>query len=63
MDAETIQAGLLHDSVEDTNLRLEEIEQIFGESVKNIVEVRNEVNMYIYGRCLAFQVALWELFC
>lgn len=39
MDAETIMAGLLHDSVEDTNLRLEEIEQIFGESVKNIVEV------------------------
>jgi GTP pyrophosphokinase len=36
---DTVIAGLLHDTVEDTHLTLHEIEEMFGEHVKSIVEV------------------------
>src|SRR5438552_7374792 len=38
MDATSIAAGLLHDSVEDTSVTIEEIEREFGEQVAHIVE-------------------------
>lgn len=37
-DAETIAAGLLHDTVEDTNVTLEDIEKEFGKQVAFMVE-------------------------
>ena len=37
VNEETIIAGLLHDTVEDTNTRREEIEQEFGSEIANIV--------------------------
>src|SRR6201993_3568357 len=38
MDSTSIAAGLLHDSVEDTSITIEEIEREFGEQVAHIVE-------------------------
>lgn len=38
MDEETIATGLLHDVVEDTQISLEEIEEKFGDQVKNLVD-------------------------
>src|SRR5947209_2646703 len=38
MDPQAIAAGLLHDSVEDTSITIEEIEKQFGEQVAHIVE-------------------------
>ena len=38
MDSTAIAAGLLHDSVEDTSITIEEIEKEFGEQVAHIVE-------------------------
>ena len=38
MDEDTIIAGILHDTVEDTNLTLDEIRQEFGESVAFLVD-------------------------
>lgn len=38
LDYETLVAGLLHDTVEDTELTLEEIEQTFGKSVSRLVD-------------------------
>mmetsp|Transcript_30603 Transcript_30603/g.63698 ORF Transcript_30603/g.63698 Transcript_30603/m.63698 type:complete len:1027 (-) Transcript_30603:179-3259(-) len=44
MDAETVMAGLLHDTVEDTELTFEQVEAMFGEEVKNIVEGETKVS-------------------
>lgn len=38
MDRDCIIAGLLHDTVEDTPVTLEELERLFGKDVKKIVE-------------------------
>ncbi len=38
MDIPTILTGLLHDTVEDTDATLEEIQEKFGEEVKNLVD-------------------------
>jgi len=38
MDVVCIAAGLLHDSIEDTNAELEEIRRLFGEEVASIVD-------------------------
>src|SRR5207247_7908899 len=38
MDPITLQAGLLHDVVEDTNLTVEEVEQEFGPEVATLVD-------------------------
>jgi hypothetical protein len=39
MEADTVISGLLHDTVEDTTLTLQEIELLFGRTVRTIVEV------------------------
>ncbi len=38
MDAQSIEAALLHDTVEDTNITLEELSELFGEDVANLVD-------------------------
>ncbi len=38
MDPDTVIAGLLHDTLEDTNTSYEEIRELFGESVAQIVD-------------------------
>jgi len=44
MDVETVMAGLLHDTVEDTDLTFEQVEAMFGREVKNIVEGETKVS-------------------
>ena len=44
MDAETVMAGLLHDTVEDTDLTFEQVEGMFGWEVRNIVEGETKVS-------------------
>lgn len=44
MDAETIMAGLLHDTVEDTNVTFTQVEAMFGEVVRSIVEGETKVS-------------------
>ncbi|MBR2670702.1 MAG: bifunctional (p)ppGpp synthetase/guanosine-3',5'-bis(diphosphate) 3'-pyrophosphohydrolase [Oscillospiraceae bacterium] len=38
MDSESVAAGLLHDVVEDTNIKLSEIETMFGSSIAQLVD-------------------------
>ncbi len=44
MDAETVMSGLLHDTVEDTDLTFEQVEAMFGHEVRNIVEGETKVS-------------------
>lgn len=44
MDSETIMAGLLHDTVEDTDLTFELVEEMFGSVVRSIVEGETKVS-------------------
>jgi GTP pyrophosphokinase len=44
MDGDTVMAGLLHDTVEDTDLTFELIEEMFGETVRAIVEGETKVS-------------------
>jgi len=42
-DAETVAAGLLHDTVEDTKTTLDDIEERFGQRVRFLVDAATEV--------------------
>lgn len=44
MDGETVIAGLLHDTVEDTDLTFDQVEKLFGKTVRNIVEGETKVS-------------------
>lgn len=44
MDAETVMAGLLHDTVEDTDLTFELVDEMFGPVVRSIVEGETKVS-------------------
>ena len=44
MDSETVMAGLLHDTVEDTDLTFELVEGMFGKTVRSIVEGETKVS-------------------
>lgn len=44
LDPDTLMAGLLHDTVEDTDARPEEIEERFGPAVRKIVEGETKVS-------------------
>ncbi|KAL3924456.1 MAG: hypothetical protein SGILL_001037 [Bacillariaceae sp.] len=44
MDEDTVMAGLLHDTVEDTDLTFELIQEMFGEPVRAIVEGETKVS-------------------
>ena len=44
MDAETVMAGLLHDTVEDTDITFTQVEAMFGNVVRSIVEGETKVS-------------------
>eukprot|EP00547_Thalassionema_nitzschioides_P003016 CAMPEP_0194204170 /NCGR_PEP_ID=MMETSP0156-20130528/3775_1 /TAXON_ID=33649 /ORGANISM="Thalassionema nitzschioides, Strain L26-B" /LENGTH=964 /DNA_ID=CAMNT_0038930121 /DNA_START=94 /DNA_END=2988 /DNA_ORIENTATION=+ len=44
MDAETVMSGLLHDTVEDTDLTFDQVETMFGTVVRSIVEGETKVS-------------------
>jgi GTP pyrophosphokinase len=46
MDQETLIAGLLHDTVEDTDTTIEDIKKLFGNSVANIVDGVTKLNKF-----------------
>ncbi|AXX64420.1 bifunctional (p)ppGpp synthetase/guanosine-3',5'-bis(diphosphate) 3'-pyrophosphohydrolase [Bombilactobacillus bombi] len=48
MDPDTISAGFLHDVVEDTNIISEDIRELFGNDVANIVEGVTKISKYKY---------------
>lgn len=60
MDAETLVAGLLHDTVEDTRLAFEDIELHFGSTVRRIVEGETKLSK-IPGRVSAFTASDYEM--
>lgn len=45
MDKESVISGLLHDTVEDTELRFADVEALFGETVRQIVEGETKVGV------------------
>ena len=50
MDWESIVAGLLHDTVEDTNfITFEKIEEEFGSTVRHIVEGETKVCIVVFA--------------
>ena len=44
MDADTITAGLLHDTIEDTDTTYEEIAELFGQPVADMVESETKIS-------------------
>ena len=46
LDADSIVAGLLHDTLEDTNLDIEEINKKFGNEIVELVEGLTKINKY-----------------
>ena len=42
LDADSIVAGLLHDTLEDTNLNIEEINKNFGNQIVELVDGLNK---------------------
>ena len=46
LDADSIIAGLLHDTLEDTNLDIEEINKKFGNEIVELVEGLTKINKY-----------------
>ena len=46
LDADSIVAGLLHDTLEDTNLNINEINNNFGTQIVELVEGLTKINKY-----------------
>jgi len=46
LDADSIVAGLLHDTLEDTNLNIEEIDKNFGYQIVELVDGLTKINKY-----------------
>ncbi len=46
LDADSIVAGLLHDTLEDTNLNIEEIHKNFGNQIVELVDGLTKINKY-----------------
>ena len=44
LDADSIVAGLLHDTLEDTNLNIEEINKNFGHQIVELVDGLTKIN-------------------
>jgi len=44
MDADTIVAGLLHDTIEDTDTTYEELAELFGQSIADMVESETKIS-------------------
>ena len=64
-----MQAAVLHDTVEDTNTTLEEIEQLFGQEVRSLVdevsddkslpkEERKRLQVCVYAHIIELSVVL-----
>ncbi|MEO9969338.1 MAG: RelA/SpoT family protein [Hyphomonadaceae bacterium] len=62
LDEDTIVAGLLHDTVEDTNATLEEIEDLFGESVCKLVNGVTKLGEIEYGSNASKQAENFQKF-
>lgn len=48
MDGHTVAAGLLHDTVEDTKISIEEIDDFFGEEVADIVDGVTKISLMTF---------------
>ena len=48
MDTDSIVAGLLHDTVEDTDVTLEQVEEGFGSEVRNLVDGLTKISKISY---------------
>ena len=46
LDTSSIVSGLLHDTIEDTNISIEEINNVFGEEVSNLVSGLTNINKF-----------------
>ena len=46
LDADSIVAGLLHDTLEDTNLNIEEINKNFGNQIVELVDGLTKINKF-----------------
>ena len=46
LDADSIVAGLLHDTLEDTNINIEEINQNFGNQIVELVDGLTKINKH-----------------
>ena len=46
LDADSIVAGLLHDTLEDTSLNIEEINKNFGNEIVELVDGLTKINKY-----------------
>ena len=46
LDSSSIVSGLLHDTIEDTNISLNDINNIFGEEVTDLVDGLTKINSY-----------------
>ena len=48
LDESTVAAGLLHDTVEDTKATIDEIEELFGEEVADIVDGVTKISLITF---------------
>jgi RelA/SpoT family (p)ppGpp synthetase len=62
LDTHTIIAGLLHDTVEDTNATLEEIEDLFGTNVRQLVDGVTKLSEIEYGSSASKQAENFQKF-
>lgn len=60
MDAATIRAGLLHDTVEDTPYTKEQLKNDFGEEVASLVEAVTKIDKYEYSSKVERQAENWR---
>ena len=49
MDEETVATGLLHDTVEDTVATIEEIRELFGENVAQLVDGVTKISRVVFS--------------
>ncbi len=60
MDVPTIQAGLLHDTVEDTPYTKEQLKNDFGAEVAELVEAVTKIDKYEYSSKVERQAENWR---
>ena len=62
LDTHTIIAGLLHDTVEDTDATLDEIEDLFGREVRHLVDGVTKLSEIEYGTSASKQAENFQKF-
>ena len=50
LDSSSIVSGLLHDTIEDTEISIKEIDKNFGEEVANLVQGLTKINHYLIDK-------------